>query len=382
MEDRKLFSAILDRTVDTLDIPAHQSALAERLYHQVGKWLEERDLENGRNPSSIYPQGSSRLGTATRSASGKTEQDIDLVYQRDIRKESTTQTELKKQAGDALRGYVRSGIDEYKPELVEGRRCWTLLYKHQFHMDILPAIPDLERGGTSILITDRELTRWQHSNPKGYSAWFYKRMEAQYLEKRAALADRTKRAAESIPDWEIKTPLQRAIQLFKQHRDRTYRGDKEDCPISIIITTLAAHAYRGEADLYEAIEGICHRMPEYIEERNGIYWVANPAHPEENFADKWEKHPARRAIFINWLHRMQEDMLDALSMRGIHRITESLSRSFGKETMVKVAESFGADQRELSRTGALTMAPATGRLGTSGSLAVRPHTFYGSAPKS
>jgi hypothetical protein len=34
-------------------------------------------------------------------------------------------------------------------------------------------------------------------------------------------------------------------------------------PISMIITTLAAHAYGGEADLYPAVAGILARMPDY-----------------------------------------------------------------------------------------------------------------------
>ena len=36
--------------------------------------------------------------------------------------------------------------------------------------------------------------------------------------------------------------LQRAVQIYKRHRDIFFEG-KENAPISIIITTLAAHAF-------------------------------------------------------------------------------------------------------------------------------------------
>lgn len=42
--------------------------------------------------------------------------------------------------------------------------------------------------------------------------------------------------------------LQRIVQILKRHRDIMFNGD-EDKPISIIITTLASRAYRGETNL-------------------------------------------------------------------------------------------------------------------------------------
>ena len=55
-----------------------------------------------------------------------------------------------------------------------------------------------------------------------------------------------------------KLPLQRAVQLLKRHRDVTYanstKEEKAAAPISIIITTLAAHAYQGEGDVLSTTE--------------------------------------------------------------------------------------------------------------------------------
>ena len=56
-------------------------------------------------------------------------------------------------------------------------------------------------------------------------------------------------------------------------------------PISIIITTLAAQAYRGETDLQETTLGLLDRMLGLI--NHETLRVPNPVNPEEDFADKW-----------------------------------------------------------------------------------------------
>ena len=42
---------------------------------------------------------------------------------------------------------------------------------------MLPTIPDPDLPPTGILLTDKQLRLWQHSNPIGYAAWFQLRSE-------------------------------------------------------------------------------------------------------------------------------------------------------------------------------------------------------------
>ena len=68
----------------------------------------------------------------------------------------------------------------------------------------------------------------------------------------------------------MKTPLQRAIQILKRHRDVWFNKnrsayDEKAKPSSIIITTLAAHAYYNEGDLQQTLLKILTQMPHYIE---------------------------------------------------------------------------------------------------------------------
>src|SRR5207249_4880558 len=157
---------------------------------------------------------------------------------------------------------------EYRGILEECRRCWTLNFEEQFHMDVLPAIPDDEGRKDSILITDKELIHWQHSDPKGYADWFWTRMKLVFEEEQRALAKALQADIEDVPDWKVKTPLQRSIQLLKRHRDFHFKKDQEDKPVSIIISTLAAQVYTGQASLFEALVHIVRSMPAYIEKRN------------------------------------------------------------------------------------------------------------------
>ena len=101
---------------------------------------------------------------------------------------------------------------------------------------------------------------------------------------------------EKVPNYRIKTPLQRCVQLLKRHRDIVFENDQENRPASILITTLAAYAYENEADMVDAMINIIDRMPSFITERNGVSWVPNPVDPSENFADRWADHPVVNQI--------------------------------------------------------------------------------------
>src|SRR5581483_3516093 len=59
-----------------------------------------------------------------------------------------------------------------------------------------------------------------------------------------------------VPRWRIRTPLQRAVQLLKRHRDVTFSDHLDDAPTSMIVTTLAGRAYGGETDIAAALLGL------------------------------------------------------------------------------------------------------------------------------
>ncbi len=331
---------ILIRISRELDIPDYVYEDATIKYENVGSWLSSDISDLKKYLPEIFPQGSFRLGTVVRPISGEDEYDIDLVCNLNLSKEQTTQANLKKIVGDCL-----SKNPELKKILNESRRCWTLHYPTQegmpnFHMDVLPTINNPEHPPTGVLLTDTDLILWQKSNPKAYAEWFYKRMETILLEKRAAFAKSINANVEDIPEWQVKTPLQVAIQILKRHRDIHFEDNPEDKPISIIITTLAALAYQGEPDVYEALQNIVLGMPRNIELRNGKWWVANPVE-DENFADKWNEYPERRESFIKWLSKVKEDFYNASKHQHFSEMTKSLAPVIGQTIMEKVAKELG-----------------------------------------
>ena len=372
-------SKLLQHAAEYLDIPDHLYEEAVAKYEEVGNWIEDQDSEIGRNPPEVYAQGSFRLGTVVRPLTDKDEYDIDLVYRRDLKKESTTQKKLKEEAGEHLRSYIlyKEGEGDDAPELNEGRRCWTFTYGDRFHMDVLPAIPDTEGQPKSILVTDKNLREWQFSNPIGYAEWFKSCMRTRFLEERGRVAMVLKEAAERVPEWKVKTPLQRAVQLLKRHRDHYFQNDPNDRPVSIIITTLAAQAYDNQTNLYDALLVIVHDMPKYIEDRDGVAWVANPVNSKENFADKWQSNPDRAEKFYAWLEQVEADFTAALSQDGIPKIVNLLGESLGRTTMIKAASAFGEELQKQRISGNLAMSAGTGMLLAGGGVKVKEHTFYG-----
>lgn len=336
---------------DSLDIPDSYREKAEQRYKSVGEWLGRDESSVAEYSPSVYAQGSFRLGTVVKPISDKDEYDIDLVCELDRTHAQVTQKQLKAMVGVEIKSYAKGQAMKSKPE--EGRRCWTLKYADgaQFHMDSLPCIPDTDGfktrliikgvppnwACTAISITDNKettysvhTTDWPRSNPKGYAEWFASRMEVILLEKKRELVALQKYAeVEEVPDHAVKTPLQRVVQILKRHRDIMFEHDQDDKPISIIITTLAAHAYGGEADLLDALHNVVGGMHEHIETQEGRSWVPNPVNPLENFADKWQEHPQRERKFHRWLERVAEDLDRFEAIADLREGSKGLDEAFG-----------------------------------------------------
>ena len=370
---------------EALDIPEDLYQEAKRRYELLGKWLKDNHISRYHSDAEIYPQGSIQLGTPVRPVKKDDDFDVDLVYRRDIQKESTTQEQLKDEVGNQLQEYTdylrREG--ETIPKIIPGRRCWTLEYKGQFHMDILPAIPDDEAQEHNlcnvkdgIKIPDRELREWKHSNPKGYATWFNDQQKVLLFEQQQIMAKTVGVDVEGFPAERVPTPLRKVVQILKRHRDIRYQGDPDGKPISVIITTLAAKAYGHEADLLTALATILPGMRKGIEKRDGVYWVENPISPGENFAEKWKEDHHLADNFFEWLSQVELDLLTASKQKGLEKVAESLGAVLGRDTVQVAVEKYGNMIDHQQKTGKLRMAKKTGLLGSVGTT-VRPNTWYG-----
>jgi hypothetical protein len=375
----QMLSMLLAGAVEVLDISPDLQQLAVERYEEVGGWL----ARHADTPCDIYPQGSFRLGTVVRPATATGEYDIDLVCQMPIAKEGTSQAKLKDDVGNLLRGYVswkdRHGDSDGPSGIEARRRCWTLVYSDRgFHLDVLPAIPDTKAPPTGILLTDKQLFRWQCSDPIGYSKWFRRRSE-ELQRKLVAAAQARHLDVEEVPEWAVRSTLQRLVQVLKWHCMIYFADNPDDRPPSILLTTLAAKAYRGDTDLVTAVRAALAGMGRYIEKRDGKWWVPNPAHEQENFVDKWNEYPRRREAFLAWHRDISTTLNDVVALKGagLQAVTARLEKSFGRNEIRVSARRYG-EQLARHRTGGNLRARASGLLTTaSAGTIVRDHTFYG-----
>lgn len=330
---------VLKNILEGIELPQSVYEKAEKRYKDIGDWLHRPDSSCAGYGPHVFSQGSFRLGTAIKPDSDE-EYDLDMGcnLRRGLNKRTTTQEQLKNQIGNELELYRKArGI---KKELAEKKRCWRLEYADglSFHMDIVPCIPESETGRSvlkkrmveashfdgslaqnvselAVSITDntdpeyRTTTdNWRISNPEGYARWFETRMKTA----QTAINEREMRvqaSIDSLPYYQWKMPLQQAIQLLKRHRDTIFKDNEDSKPISAIITTLAARAYSGEADLTSALTNILSRMDDYINTTAPL--VPNPVNPAEDFADKWYDDGSAeyklQENFYKWLYQARAD---------------------------------------------------------------------------
>lgn len=377
-EKQQAIGDILNKIADELNITDTMMAKAVSSYQAVGEWLGkgiDYDVE-------IKPQGSMNLGTVIRPIDDSDDYDMDLVC---LLKNgyNLSAKQIKQIVGNRLKENTM-----YQSKLEkEGKRCWTMQYE-EFHMDILPCVSKdkiyTPQISTSIRLTHKTENGVyvdRFSNPEAYHKWFVDRMNCKSrMEKNSVYSERDAHI-DKVPTYKRRTALQKAIQLLKRHRDIVFQGNEDNAPISIIITTLAALAYDGEANLYDVLETILNNMTNYITCRNNQYSIPNPVMSEEDFADKWNENPEKARAFYKWVSQARKDLLeDAMNLVGLDEICDNLKHSLGDAPVKRAFNKLGEESRDNRGKGALFVNGLTGTLGTvnvSSAIKVKEHTFFG-----
>lgn len=150
-------SSVLREICQQLQLNPDRHRKADERYSGVAEWLNEGQSSLKALQGEIFPQGSFRIGTTVRPFSlddTKTEYDLDFVCLFQA---------TKAQVGDPVdflnRLQKRLAENPHYRELIEPnkRRCVRLNYADDFHMDILPAIPDPDKPNSNcLLVPDRE----------------------------------------------------------------------------------------------------------------------------------------------------------------------------------------------------------------------------------
>ena len=146
----KSLSDLLFAGARELDLTPTQYSRAVQHYEAVGQYLDGGPLLV--YSPVIFAQGSMAIGTATKPI-GRDEFDIDLMCK--LREGCTSQSpaDVKRLVGNRLKDH-----GTYKQMLDEKNRCWRLSYAGEFHMDIIPSIPDRrDSSSASLLVPDKQL---------------------------------------------------------------------------------------------------------------------------------------------------------------------------------------------------------------------------------
>jgi hypothetical protein len=382
-------AAFLQRLAEELDPSLSQKQLSRERYEDLGEWLHDHAAKTASRDVQVYPQGSANLGTTNRDPFTG-EFDIDLVVRVAFGKWELTQKQLNQLINGWLGSYVRARQQaEHRlapTKLEQGKRAWTLHYDDEFHMDVLPVVPDLAEEldasiGDPSWLTDKELVHWQPTNPRGFAEWFREISAAERHLRKLEAAKRAKVEVDELPDEQVKTTLQVTVQVLKRHRDYMFRDDLDRlAPPSAVITALASKGYQTQTpsggNLANVIDAVLADMPKHLHRNAGRLWIPNPTCTEENYADRYDGNRDKEKALQEWLQRAQNDFGKLTSIRDSARVSEAIDEAFGPGLGSRIAKRIGRDTQQLRVLGALGSTEA-GRLTTNISSSHRPHRFYG-----
>ena len=346
----------LEELAKKLDVSPTMHKYAVERYEGISNYLREQGID-----AAFYPQGSFRTGTVTRPLKNNIEADfdIDVVCELQISKNNTNPSMVKTSIGIAL----KENETYSKKLLPEQDRCWTLTYADVadgigLKLDVVPCAKEEQRNililktkgvqdeyaKKAVVITEKFKTNdyeWLPSNPDGYGAWF------DDINNRFLLEDISQRkqmflnenhnifaasaTIDDVPDYYIKSSLQRIIQLLKRHRDIYYNRIKDGeklRPISAIITTLVAKIAESAtsteidsllsymvSELHDYSALLQGRTPtirffgekrDYIEKSDYKWKICNPVNPDDNYADAWTDETAK--AFFKWIEAVAADL--------------------------------------------------------------------------
>lgn len=377
-----LLSEILEQVAIGLQLTGTQVGRAQQSYRGATTWLAAIESALNRLDPHLFPQGSLALDTTVRPIH-RNEFDLDVVCL--IRHDSDwTPKFVYELIWDRLAQHgTYCKLMESKP------RCIRLNYASdaQFHLDVVPAIPDYIRGGSAILIPDGSIHRgpmsWKESDPLAFRRWFEHR---KIISATKAFRAQIDPLDEPLPA-EQKSILTKCVQLVKRWRDVRWQADQENATPSIVLTFLAAALYRGEGSITEALTGILRGLVRFVE--SGVRDIYNPVNDEELISEKWHRNPESYASFVRGILEFEATWSRLLSIaqdprQGAHALVGDLKTLFGEPAGKAVASLNGpvGKAREENR---LLVEKSSGLLAPSAVAAAssrnftpyRPQTFHG-----
>jgi hypothetical protein len=351
---------MLDAMCQAIEPTETQYNDAAERYKTIGEFLAEENSPLHSFQPFVYPQGSLRIRAAIRPAHGKVF-DVDVCCE--FKKIPHSDPKKVKQ----LLWERFHSSDRYCDMAVEKNRCVRIQYAGDFHMDVMPCVPGQPGWSKQahVWVPDKKLDNWKPSHPVGFAA-FVEKAAAKSPKQLIALSNRAEAKAANVEPFTAeqsftKPALIRIIQILKRHRDQFFQDNHDMSPISVIITTLTTHSYERSVSqntfdsVYDLMLEVVSGMSEFIKvnKQTAQFFVENPTHPDENFAEKWNENPELPKWFFVW-HRKVTAEIKALAeqeMEGLDKIGTVLANSFGSVAANQAIRALSASVKESTATG-------------------------------
>lgn len=359
METTEIREQDILKIVAQLDITPTMFKNADEKYRHLAEFLTEHGVE-----ADFYPQGSFALGTVVKPSAKdpNAAYDLDAICQVRAIKDDIAPSELWQMIQEAL-----ESSEVYRSRLTVYDKCLTIQYadvgEYGFSIDIVPAADETDKKkeelrsestmpylmDTAIAIPKKTSCGhcWITNNPKGYRKWFEEinapfaefsrnSFRLKLFENNSMVFD----SVEDIPTGLERSSVQRVIQLLKYHRDVYFskRKDGDDIkPISAIINTLVARIAQKVSpalSVFELLDIVTAELATYSKQqfldegtfsksyvgkdvilRQGGQWkIMNPANPQDNLADAWNKDPSIPFWFFKWAGFVRDDLISSLHL--------------------------------------------------------------------
>jgi len=339
----------LNKIVEAIDLAPYEIQEAQSKRRGL-----ENFFSNGRIPTSVYIQGSFSYGTAIKPVKKDKDGDFDLDLVCEVQHYFDDPKVLKDYIGDILKKSVQ--YSQYLES--EGKRCWTLDYEN-FHIDLLPSIPDRVEGQEFIKITSKDQKNhsyeYKSSNPKGLTKWFLEINDRHFSSSRnnrkSVLFEKNKQFFiesmkytnwNDVEDSFLSTPMQNAVKILKRHRDQKYvNTSHEDYkPISVIITVLMGLVMdqiipNNNITILSILEQFINNSEKFILRKGDEWVITNPVDKKENLADKWHEDGGIRVVeFKRWLLSLNEFISNLKNINDDNY--EVINKHFGQDVFRKV----------------------------------------------
>lgn len=384
MDKIKKLAMIFDSLANELNITASMLDKAETAYNALGAYIK---ASNEDWDVAIYPQGSFELGTVIKPLTEEEQYDVDLIIH--VKHPSFNAEQLRNAVMELLLKHGR-----YEGKVENKKPCIRIQYAEssQFHMDIASAIDSFSNDESIQIARFDGISSYYYdiSNPIGYIKWFKSTMQYEEFRKAQAVFE-AQTVVQELKLSRIRTPLQKAVQILKRHRDIYFmnRNDSDNRPSSIIVTTLCAMAYADTFGTYEkentylTILNMLNRIPHYLNRNEaGEFYLVNPSNPEENFLKKWNENDALVLAFREWSAKAKMDIItnpDRFIDNDQSSLRTNLLESFGKRDMEKALDISNKQIGDLADSGKLYYAAKGGNvtLNEQEGKAYNKHTYYG-----